>query len=302
MGLIYQEMEKPAEAWHQVQIAQFIGIDSPGSMLISSQIARDQGRKDEALEFLWRGFELLSKPNLSKNFYSFTYRLWGLETDLSPYLVKTGVVEKTIEYLNYLHQSLIEIGELEKEREVRNLAAEEPRILVEVDHPMQSEKRQSSSTTITLALLGVATFILRWIFRSQTLFNWDSVNFALGLSDFDLTQHRPHPPGYYFYIQLGRLLQTWTKDANAALVWMSILAGTALVLVVFLYANRRFGFAFGLISALLTVTNPLIWFYDELRAYLFSRSIFFSRDRLRVFSTAKRVTTLGSCERADCLE
>ena len=37
-----------------------------------------------------------------------------------------------------------------------------------------------------------------------TLEDIDSVNFALGVRDFDPAQHRPHPPGYPVYIALGK--------------------------------------------------------------------------------------------------
>src|SRR5688500_17672764 len=34
----------------------------------------------------------------------------------------------------------------------------------------------------------------------------DSINFALGLRDFDPSRHQPHPPGSPVYIALGRAL------------------------------------------------------------------------------------------------
>src|ERR1044071_7410253 len=34
----------------------------------------------------------------------------------------------------------------------------------------------------------------------------DSINFALGLRDFDPARHQPHPPGSPVYIALGRAL------------------------------------------------------------------------------------------------
>jgi hypothetical protein len=49
-------------------------------------------------------------------------------------------------------------------------------------------------TSLIVFLLGTLTIFLRVQFRSKTLFNWDSVNFALGIMDFDVIQHRPHPP------------------------------------------------------------------------------------------------------------
>lgn len=43
-------------------------------------------------------------------------------------------------------------------------------------------------------------------FVAATLEDIDSVNFALGLRDFDVAAHRPHPPGYPVYIGLGKVM------------------------------------------------------------------------------------------------
>ena len=42
-------------------------------------------------------------------------------------------------------------------------------------------------------------------FLASTLDDIDSVNFALGVRDFDVADHRPHPPGYPAYIALGKM-------------------------------------------------------------------------------------------------
>ncbi len=42
-------------------------------------------------------------------------------------------------------------------------------------------------------------------FIANSLEDIDSVNFALGVRDFDVAAHRPHPPGYPVYIALGKI-------------------------------------------------------------------------------------------------
>lgn len=127
----------------------------------------------------------------------------------------------------------------------------------------------------TLLGLGLLVICLRLPFRSHILFNWDSVNFALGILDFDVIQHRPHPPGYILYIILARVLNSWIKDSNASLVFLSMVSGLFTVLFTYLFAYQRFNGRDALVSALLVVTNPLIWFYDEL-ALTYSLEVFFS--------------------------
>lgn len=45
----------------------------------------------------------------------------------------------------------------------------------------------------------------------------DSINFALGLRDFDPAQHQPHPPGYPIYIAAGRVLLAGVNAARPGL-------------------------------------------------------------------------------------
>ena len=68
----------------------------------------------------------------------------------------------------------------------------------------------------------------------------DSINFALGLHEFDPARHQPHPPGYPIYIALGRLSlavvsrvpASWSHvaiDALALAFWSAIGGAIAIV-------------------------------------------------------------------------
>ncbi len=50
-------------------------------------------------------------------------------------------------------------------------------------------------------------------FLPHSLEDIDSVNFALGVRDFDVAAHRPHPPGYPVYIALGKAATAITNLA-----------------------------------------------------------------------------------------
>ena len=44
----------------------------------------------------------------------------------------------------------------------------------------------------------------------------DSINFALGVRNFDVTQHQPHPPGYPVFILAAKILHViLPSDAHA---------------------------------------------------------------------------------------
>jgi hypothetical protein len=80
-------------------------------------------------------------------------------------------------------------------------------------------------------------------FLPPTLEDIDSINFALGVADFDVARHQPHPPGYPVFIALGktatfmlRLAQVPSPEVRGLALW-STLFGAALV--VLLYALFR---------------------------------------------------------------
>ena len=64
----------------------------------------------------------------------------------------------------------------------------------------------SARDALTAALLFLGLAALFAFTRSHWLDDWDSVNFAFGLDDFDVTKHWPHPPGYPVYIAAGKLV------------------------------------------------------------------------------------------------
>ena len=58
---------------------------------------------------------------------------------------------------------------------------------------------------IILAALTLIFALAHVPFLATSLEDIDSVNFALGVRDFDVAAHRPHPPGYPVYIALGKV-------------------------------------------------------------------------------------------------
>ena len=111
-------------------------------------------------------------------------------------------------------------------------------------------------------LLGV---LLRLPCQSHILHEWDSVQFALALDNFDIRLHQPHPPGMFvFYILLGRLCHLFIPDANASLVCLSTIATGLATATIFILTSNWLGRATGRIIALVLLTSPLVWFQGEL--------------------------------------
>ena len=99
----------------------------------------------------------------------------------------------------------------------------------------------------TLALLTLGTLLTRLPLLTPRLAHWDAVNYALGLHDFNVAAHQPHPPGSPYYVLLGRAALVLTGDDNAALILLSLAASVGAVLAEYALArllfNQRAGFA-----------------------------------------------------------
>ena len=77
------------------------------------------------------------------------------------------------------------------------------------------------------------------LFLPHSLEDIDSINFALGVGDFDVAKHQPHPPGYPVFIGLSkastlvlRLARVSHPEVRGLAVWSAI-AGATLAFSVF---------------------------------------------------------------------
>jgi hypothetical protein len=131
-----------------------------------------------------------------------------------------------------------------------------------------------------IAALSLVFLAAHLPFLPPALEDIDSINFALGVAQFDVARHQPHPPGYPIYIALGKVstsilrqggvsspeprgLAVWSAISGAALVWL---------LYEFLFALGIAGRGVQALGAGLrpspvawwatavAVTSPLFWF------------------------------------------
>lgn len=117
---------------------------------------------------------------------------------------------------------------------------------------------------VALAIVFLAAHLP---FLPPTLEDIDSINFALGVRDFDVAKHQPHPPGYPLFIALGKVSTPLMRAAGVPAaeprgiaVWSAI-SGAALVLLLFAFFraldgdDRRAAWA-----SVVAVLCPLFWF------------------------------------------
>jgi hypothetical protein len=120
------------------------------------------------------------------------------------------------------------------------------------------------SARAALVFLYLAAHLL-WLPR--TLEDLDSVNFALGVRDFDVARHQPHPPGYPVYIALAKAstatLRLFGVDAPAPrglAIWSAI--GATLALPGLLLFLRRLEGRTSLATwaVVIVAACPVFWF------------------------------------------
>src|SRR5204863_2330232 len=118
--------------------------------------------------------------------------------------------------------------------------------------------------SIAAAILVIATVVSRLPFMTQTLYAFDSANYALAVRDFyNVAFHQPHPPGYPLYVFFARVLNVVVQDPNRALVLEGIVWSAIAVACTTLLARALFGRSVGLLSGLLLVCTVGFWGYGE---------------------------------------
>jgi hypothetical protein len=118
-----------------------------------------------------------------------------------------------------------------------------------------------------VAALAVLFLIAHVVFLPPTLEDIDSINFALGVRDFDVARHQPHPPGYPVFIALGKVA---TAALNAVgipgagprgLALLSAIAGALLIPVLWAFYRHLTGDErLAWWGMALAVCSPLFWF------------------------------------------
>jgi hypothetical protein len=126
-----------------------------------------------------------------------------------------------------------------------------------------------------LLLLTCVLTATRVAFRSHYLYDIDSVNFALGLRRFDPASHQPHPPGYFLYICLGRVVNAFFHDANNSFVAISIAASCGALIMIYILADNWFDRPAAFFAGLIFLFSPLVWFHGTV-ALTYSAEAFFS--------------------------
>jgi hypothetical protein len=132
------------------------------------------------------------------------------------------------------------------------------------------ERRQVAKSRATGAapwLVAAATLVLRLVTAATGPTDWDSAQYAAAVGHYDVTHGQPQPPGYWLYVEAGRIFHQVTgvgtihslvvvaAVASAAAAGLTVVAGSDL-------GGRWLGLAAGVIVA----TCPFAWFSGSIVA------------------------------------
>lgn len=124
-----------------------------------------------------------------------------------------------------------------------------------------AESPRARRVELRALLLAVAALLaLRLPFLPPTLEDIDSVNFDLGVHDYNPVRHQPHPPGFPVYIFLARLIHPWFDSHAAGLAFVSSLLSALSVIPLYFLMRRLTSPSGAVLVCVLTLFNPIVWF------------------------------------------
>ena len=112
--------------------------------------------------------------------------------------------------------------------------------------------------------LAVLFLALHLPYLPQSLEDLDSINFALGVRQFDVARHQPHPPGYPAFILIAKTVHAVVPSEASALALVSV-AGGALGVLALAALFRRIDepdtpLRWRVAPVAVAMTAPLYWF------------------------------------------
>src|SRR3990172_8039717 len=106
--------------------------------------------------------------------------------------------------------------------------------------------------------------VTRLLFFGRYIDEWDSVNFAFGLSKgYDILHDQPHFPGYPVYMFFSWIWYKIIGSDIKALIFSGILFSSIAVFPLYELAKRMFSKNVAILAVILYIVNPQIWLQAE---------------------------------------
>ena len=132
------------------------------------------------------------------------------------------------------------------------------------DDPLERNDRKRTLAFAFPSVLALVFLAFHLPYLPSSLEDLDSINFAMGIRDFDVAHHQPHPPGYPVFILIAKAMHAVVPSEVTVLALLSVLAGAlGVVAIAALYrrldgADMRTWWSASAVA--LAMTSPLYWF------------------------------------------
>ncbi len=112
---------------------------------------------------------------------------------------------------------------------------------------------------VAWVLLVVWMTASRWAVAPDILYEWDSANYALGMQEFDVYHHQPHPPGYPLFLAALRLAARLGGNEVTPFLVVNSILGSAILLLMGWLIRRTAGPLGALALAFAFSVCPPFW-------------------------------------------
>ena len=132
---------------------------------------------------------------------------------------------------------------------------------------LQQEVRRRHDSIAMPAVVAVVTLMLRLITAANGPTDWDSAQYAAAVGHYDVTHGEPQPPGYWLYVQSGRVLhQLFGLGTIHSLVLVAAVASALAAGLTALAGRHLGGWWVGLAAGRVVATSPFAWFSGSIVA------------------------------------
>ena len=126
-----------------------------------------------------------------------------------------------------------------------------------VDRTLRSRHLVTLIGLLALFLISTLTFL------SRHPFHWDGAQFVLGVHDYSVVLHQPHPPGYPLFIGAAKLISFFLSPYRSLQLESLLFALAAVGAVYFLGLEIWRSRLAAWVGAVCLMFNPLFWLYRE---------------------------------------
>ena len=125
--------------------------------------------------------------------------------------------------------------------------------------PLEPLTRRQRNMTIAL---GVVVALTRLLAVSRSMWDGDEALFTMGVREYDVASHHPHPPGYPLFMLAAKIAHVAVRDDFRAVQAVAVLASLALFPALFFLARElRFPFPVAAGGAAVCAFFPNVWYY-----------------------------------------